>query len=43
MAGDDAADARWVTLEDMARMSVARETRQILNELCQHRQAERQP
>lgn len=41
MAGDDATDARWVTLEDMARLSVARETRRILTEFCQNRQAER--
>ncbi len=41
MAGDDAADARWVTFEDMARLSVARETRRILKELCQNRQVER--
>jgi ADP-ribose pyrophosphatase len=35
--GDDAADARWVTREEMAHLSMARETQQILGEVSLHR------
>jgi ADP-ribose pyrophosphatase len=35
--GDDASDARWVTREEMAHLSMARETQQILGEVSLHR------
>ena len=36
--GDDASDARWVTLEAMADLPMARETRRVLKDLCRNRQ-----